>query len=188
MKFLKFLISKAFFKQLGIAVILTGLLLIGVFQWLKITTNHDEYIVVPNLEKLELDIVGKKLTNMNLRYEVLDSANFNPNYKPLSIIEHTPDAGKKVKENRKIYLTINPSGYRNIEIPEGLIGKTLRQVRPNLVSLGFEVGEVTEEPNMAKDVVLKMMHDGEEIKAGDQIKKSSTIDLVVGDGSRKYLK
>ncbi|MDR9400084.1 MAG: serine/threonine protein kinase [Psychroflexus sp.] len=187
MKFLKFIVSKVFFKQLGLAVIITGLLLIGVFQWLKITTNHNEYIVVPNLEKLELDIVKKKLDNMNLRYELLDSANFNPNFKPLSIIEHTPDAGKKVKENRKIYLTLNPSDYRYIEIPRGLTGKTLRQVKPNLVALGFKIGEVTEEPNMAKDVVLKMTHKGEEMQAGDQIKKSSTIDLVVGDGSRKYL-
>ena len=109
---------------------------------------------------------------MNLRYEVLDSATFNPDFKPLSIIEHVPKAGKKVKDNRKIYLTINPSDFREIEIPKGLTGKTLRQVRPNLVALGFEIGEITEE----------------EIKAGDKIKRKSTIDLVVGDGSLKYLK
>lgn len=183
----KFLISKTFFKHLGIAVLVTGVILIVVFQWLKITTNHNEYIEVPNLKKLELSIVEQKLENMNLRYEVLDSASFNPEFKPLSIIEHVPKAGKKVKENRKIYLTINPSGFREIEVPKGLTGKTLRQVRPNLIALGFEIGEITEEANMARDVVLKMEHNGEEVKAGDTLKKTSTIDLVIGDGSLKYL-
>jgi beta-lactam-binding protein with PASTA domain len=183
----KFLISKTFFKHLGIAVLVTGVILIGVFQWLKITTNHNEYIEVPNLKKLELSIVQQKLQNMNLRFEVLDSASFDPEYKPLSIIEHVPKAGKKVKENRKIYLTINPSGFREIEIPKELTGKTLRQVRPNLIALGFEIGKITEEAHMAKDIVLKLKHNGKEVKAGDKLKKTSKIDLVVGDGSLKYL-
>ena len=187
MSFLNFLISKAFFKQLGIAVIVTGIIIIGVFQWLKITTDHNEYTEVPNLKKLELAIVEQKLNNMNLRYEVLDSASFNPGYKPLSIIEHVPKAGKKVKKNRKIYLTLNPSNFRKIEIPNGLTGKTLRQVRPSLIALGFEIGEITEKANMAKDVVLEMKHDGETIKAGDQLKRTATIDLIIGDGSLKYL-
>ncbi len=187
MSVFKFLISKTFFKHLGIAVLVSGIILIAVFQWLKITTNHNEYIEVPNLRKLELSIVEQKLESMNLRYEVLDSASFDPEYEPLSIIEHVPKAGKKVKDNRKIYLTINPSGFREIEIPKGLTGKTLRQVRPNLIALGFKIGEITKEPNMAKDVVLKMKFDGEVIKAGDELKKRSTIDLVVGDGSLKYL-
>lgn len=188
MTFFKFLISKTFFKHLGIAALLTAVLLIIVFQWLKITTNHNEYIEVPNLKKLELSVVKQKLGNMNLRYEVLDSTSFNPDYKPKSVIEHVPKAGKKVKENRKIYLSINPSDYKKIEIPKGLIGKTLRQVKPNLIALGFKIGEITEEPNMAKNVVLKMKHNEKEIKDGYELKRRSTIDLVVGDGSLKYLK
>lgn len=187
MTFLKFLISKTFFKHLGIAVLITAILVIGVFQWLKITTNHNEYIEVPNLKKLELSIAKQKLAHMNLRYEVLDSANFNPEFKPLSVIEHVPKAGKKVKDNRKIYLTINPSDFRKIKIPKGLTGKTLRQVKPNLIALGFKIGEIKKEANMAKDVVLKMKHDGQEVKAGDKLKRTATIDLIVGDGSLKYL-
>ena len=187
MSFFKFLISKTFFKHLGIAVVVTGVILIAVFQWLKITTDHNEYIEVPDLKKLELSIAKKKLENMNLRYEVLDSTNFNPDFKPLSVIEHVPRSGKNVKDKRKIYLTINPSDFRKIAIPKGLTGKTLRQVRPSLIALGFEIGEITEEANMAKDVVLKMKHQGTEIEAGDKLKRTTTIDLVIGDGSLKYL-
>mgnify|MGYP006423390563 CR=1 FL=1 len=187
MNFLKFLISKTFFKHLGIAVIVTGVIIIAVFQWLKITTDHNEYTEVPDLKKLELSIVKQKLENMDLRYEVLDSASFDPEFKPLSIIEHVPKAGKNVKDNRKIYLTINPSNFRKLKIPEGLTGKTLRQVRPNLIALGFEIGKITKEANMAKDVVLKIKHQGKEIEAGDKLKRTATIDLVIGDGSLKYL-
>ena len=46
--------------------------------------------------------------------EIQDSANYNPDYPKFSVIEQDPLAGNQVKENRKIYLTLNPSGYRKV--------------------------------------------------------------------------
>lgn len=185
MGFLKFIFSKAFLIQLGIAIGVVGILIFLTLQWLSITTNHGQGIEVPDLSRLSLDIVEKKLEETDLRYEILDSANYNPDYPKYAVIDQAPEAGKLVKENRKIYLTLNPSGYPEIEIPN-LIRRTRRQAEPTLLSLGFEIGEVTYKPDIAKDAVLELRHKGKKIKPGDKLMKTSVIDLVLGDGERDY--
>ena len=49
--------------------------------------------------------------------EIIDSSKFTPNLPPLSVIDHHPHAGQMVKKNRRIYVTLNPSGYRRISVP-----------------------------------------------------------------------
>ena len=114
---------------------------------------------------------------------VLDSANYNPNYPRFSVIEQLPEAGSLVKENRKIYLTLNPSGYRKVAVPE-IIRRTLRQARPTLEALGFELGEITYANDIGKDEVLAIKHKGRTIAPGTMLPKTSKIDLVVGNGRR----
>jgi beta-lactam-binding protein with PASTA domain len=93
-------------------------------------------------------------------------------------------AVSKVKENRKIYITLNPSGYRKMNIPEGLIDQTYRQVKPTLEALGFKVGRITYVDNIGKDIVLKLSHDGKTLNPGDKLARTSKIDLVLGNGNR----
>lgn len=185
MSFFKFLFSKAFLIQLLVAIILVIVLAFGTLYWLDYTTNHDQRLKVPDLSKLDLDVVDKKLEELNLRREILDSANYNPSYPRYSVIEQTPKAGKYVKENRKIYLNLNPSGFRKIEIPN-LLRNTKRQAIPTLKSLGFEIGDITYRPDIAKDAVLELRYKGKKIEPGDKLMKTSVIDLVLGNGKRNY--
>jgi beta-lactam-binding protein with PASTA domain len=186
MGFIKFLFSKTFLKNIFAAILVSIALVIALFYWLNYYTNHQEYIQVPDLSKLSVDIVEQKLEDMNLRYKIMDFTAYNPEYPPFSVVEQNPQAGQSVKENRKIYLTINPKDYAKIAIPKNAVGYTQRQVKPTLISLGFKIGETTEKPHMAKNEVLELLHDGKEIKPGDSLKKTSVIDLVVGDGSLNY--
>ncbi len=149
-------------------------------QWLESTTNHHQRIVVPSLSKKTLDEVEKTLKEKDLRYEVQDSANFNPDYPRYSVIEQNPKAGSEVKENRKVYVTLNPSGYRKIEVPNVVL-QTKRQAEPKLIALGFKIGTVSYVPNMS-DQVLELRHKGNKITPGTMLMKTSVIDLVVGDG------
>ena len=71
-----------------------------------------------------------------------------------------------------------------MNIPEGLIDQTYRQVKPNLEALGFKVGKVTYADNIGKDMVLKLTHKGKALKAGDKLARTSVIDLVLGNGKR----
>ena len=181
MTFIKFLFTKVFLKQLSIAIIaLLGLAFVILF-WLKFTTNHNQKIEVPSLAKMSLNIATDKLNELDLRFEILDSSNYNPDFPKYSVIEQIPKAGAFVKENRKIYLTLNRSGYVFLKIPE-VAGKTRRQAEPTLISMGFEIGKITYKSYIALDEVLEMSHKGKKLNPGDEIQKTSVIDLVLGDG------
>ena len=186
MSFLKFIFSKTFLMQLVLAAIALVLIVFIILKWLDYSTNQDQRITVPDLARLSLDKVDEQLNELDLRREILDSANYNPDYPPFSVIDQVPLPGKFVKENRKIYLTLNPSGYRKIEIPENLIRRTRRQVEPTLRSLGFQIGSITYKPDVAKDAVLELRHKGEKLEPGMKLMKTSKIDLVLGDGSGRY--
>ncbi|HZH69679.1 MAG TPA: PASTA domain-containing protein, partial [Flavobacteriaceae bacterium] len=182
MSFIRFVFSKTFLKQLLLAIVGLVILVFLILKYLDFSTNHNQKIAVPDLSKLSLEEAEKILAGVSLRVEVLDSANFNPDFPKFSVIEQIPNPGQFVKENRKIYITLNPSGYRKVEIPK-LTGQTIRQVEPTLRGMGFEIGTKTYKPHIAKDEVLELTHKGTTLEAGTELHITSVIDLVLGDGT-----
>src|SRR5690554_783007 len=185
MNFFRFIFTKTFLIQLLIAIGVFIALGFAILWWLSFTTNHDQKIEVPDLSTMTLDIVEKKLTEMDLRYEILDSANYNPDFPKYSVIEQIPKPGKFVKENRRLYLTLNPSGYHQIEVPD-VLGRTRRQVEPTLLAMGFKIGTISYRPHIS-DNVLEMRYKGERLDPGSLLEKTSVIDLIVGDQSESRL-
>lgn len=185
MSLLKFLKSKVFFKQIALAVVAIIVLSFLLLQWLKFDTNHGEFIQVPDLKGKTLDVVEIELKDNSLRLEIQDSANYNPNYPKYSVIEQYPMEGSQVKENRKIYVTLNPSGYRKVALPN-IVRRTFRQAKPTLEALGFEVGNISYKDDIGKDEVLEMLHEGKVLKIGDTLPMTSKIDLVLGNGNRAF--
>jgi beta-lactam-binding protein with PASTA domain len=188
MSLIEFFKSKIFIKQVLYA--LGGLILFAfiVMKWLNISTNHDQKIEVPDLQKMSLNEVEEALEDLDLKLFVIDSASYNPDYPKKSVIDQDPEPGDFVKENRKIYLTLNPSGYGNVEVPN-VFGNTKRQVTSQLRAIGFRISaNPIYVSDIAKDVVRGLKFDGKDLKAGDQIPKNSVITLKLGDGngSGKY--
>ena len=183
MSLVKFLTSKAFFKQLALAIVAVLVLCFFALKWLNVTTNHGEFVTVPDLKGKSLETVKIELKDLDLAFELQDSANYNPNYPKYSVIEQNPKAGAQVKENRKIYLITNPSGYRKVAVPN-ILKRTYRQARPQLQALEFKIGEISYIDNIGKDVVLGMKHNGKTLKPGTMLPLTSTIDLVLGNGNR----
>ncbi|MDY7393772.1 PASTA domain-containing protein [Aureibaculum sp. 2210JD6-5] len=183
MKIIQYLKSKYFIRSIiAMAVIVIALVFI-LKALLAYTTNHDQKILVPDLKKMSLADTEKTLDNLNLNFVIQDSASFNPEYPPKSVIDQDPEAGDFVKENRKIYLTLNPSSYKKIAIPD-VLNKTRRQVETHLTSIGFKIGKIQYIPDLGRDVVRKMKYKGKELEMGDLVPKNSSIDLVLGDGSK----
>lgn len=185
MSIFRFLLSKTFLKQIALAFLALVIFIFVVKWWLSSTTNHDQRIAVPDIKGMTLELVEQELSNADLRYFIIDSANYNPNYPKYSVIEQNPDAGKFVKENRQIYLVLNPSGYRKLTIPN-VLSKTRRQAEPTLKALGFTIGQITYIDYIGKDEVREMRHKGKRLNPGDQLQKTSTIDLVLGNGKGNY--
>ncbi|WP_452224195.1 PASTA domain-containing protein [Lacinutrix chionoecetis] len=182
MSIVKFLTSKTFFKQLALAILAVVVLCFIMLKWLNITTNHGTFETVPNLKGKSINVAKIELDKNNLVMEIQDSANFNPDYPKFSVIDQDPPANEQVKENRKIYITLNPSGYRKIPVPN-IINRTFRQARPTLESLEFEIGKKTYVDNIGKDEVLSLRFEGKTLKPGTLLPKHSKIDVVLGNGN-----
>ncbi len=182
MNFIRFIFTKTFWIQVVIAALVTVLLCFAYLFWLQWYTNHDQKIQVPQLEKLSLIQVNKQLKELDLRCKIIDSASFNPSYKPKTVIEQDPIAGKFVKENRQIYIKLNASGYGKVTVPN-LLYKTRRLAIPTLEALGFKIGQITYQPNIAENTVLEMRYKGNILESGTQLSKTATIDLVLADGN-----
>ncbi len=176
-----YLTSKVFFAQVLAATVIVGVLAFFFFHWITFVTKHGEEILVPNLSRMNEIQVEEKLDELGLTYEILDTLDYQPNFPKLGVLFQEPAAGSKVKGGRTVYIKINASEYKKVQIPD-LVDKTYRQAVPTLKSLGLATGNVTYAPHIGKDMVLEMRMNGKVIKPGTRVYKASKIDLVLGDG------
>ena len=180
--FFQFLKSKTFLIQLGLALIALIILIFLTLKWLKNETNHGEFVEVPDFSKMSVQEMRKAAEDAGLRYEVLDSTNYNPEFPRFSILEQDPTAGSKVKENRKIYFTVNPSGYKKVTVPD-IVQVTKRNATSRLRAVGLDVQRVTYIDELGKDMVYNMKYKGKYISPGDKLPKTSKIELICGNGT-----
>jgi beta-lactam-binding protein with PASTA domain len=138
---------------------------------------------VPNLVGKSIIQFDKKLSEMDLKYMIVDTANFNPNYNIGSVLDQEPKAGAKVKGGRKLYLTLNSSDFKEVKLPK-IRGLTLRQARNVIESVGFKFGEIEYLDDIAYNVVISISSDSIQIFEGDFLKKTSTIDFKLGNGKK----
>ncbi|MGK7394220.1 MAG: PASTA domain-containing protein [Candidatus Cyclobacteriaceae bacterium M3_2C_046] len=167
----------------GLGVIL---IILFFYVYLPYTTNHGESITLPDLEGIPYEEINEFLTSRDLRYEVRADSGYSDQYPPLAVLDQHPDAGSQVKENRKIYLTLNAQQPPLVEMPK-LVEGSMKNAETTLKNIGLEVGELKYEPNLFENVVLDQLYKGNSVEAGTQIPKGSAIDLVIGDGLGKQV-
>ncbi|SNZ01956.1 PASTA domain-containing protein [Flagellimonas pacifica] len=180
-QFLSFLKSRVFLIQLGLALVVLILFVFLALKWLKSSTNHGEFVEVPDFSKMSVMDMRKAVEDAGLRYQVLDSSNYNPDYPRFSILDQNPPAGNKVKANRKIYFTVNPSGYKKVTVPD-IVQVTQRNASSMLRAVGLDVQRVTYIDELGRDMVYRMKYKGKHIKPGDKLPKTSKIELICGNG------
>lgn len=185
MSLFKFLTSRTFFIQAFLAVAIVVVFTFLVIQFLDFRTNHGQEIKVPDLSKMKLEIAEEKLNELDLEVFLLDTVEFNADFPPFTILEQDPKAGSLVKDGRKVYVKLNAGEFTDITIPE-FKDKTFRQISSTIKSLTLKEGKITYKPHIAKDVVLQIYQDGRRLRAGDKVKKNSTLDFVLGDGKEVY--
>lgn len=181
---MKFFYNKSFIKQIFLAVVIFSVIILLSILFLFFYTNQTSKILVPNLIGYEVSEIQEIIDDNKLRYEIIDSSFYNPNFEKNTILEQIPEPSKTVKKNRKIYLTVNPSSYGNVIFPD-LIQLTLRNAQSTLSALDLEFGEIDYEDNIGKDMVLKVFIDSKQILPGEVVPKKSKIDFIVGNGIKK---
>lgn len=180
MSFKKFIISKVFLKNLGLALaIATGAVII-LLIWLNFYTRHGQARPVPDFFGLTVEQTAVLAKKSKLKYQVIDSV--YTNIVPRGCIaEQNPKPGFKVKKWRNVVLTINAFHPEMVAMPN-LIDLPKRQAILVVTGSGLEMGMLKYKPDLSIDVVIEQQLDGRKITPGDSIQKGSVIDLVLGKG------
>lgn len=172
--------SKATWINVLITAVFLLLLLVGIFRYLKSYTGHGESVTVPPLRGMTWEEAQAFVADKQVSLFVIDSI-FNPEMKPGEVINQTPEAGSKVKEGRRIYLTIRSYLAEEAPLPD-VEGISLRNAVSKLQNAGFLAGERIYRPYKYNNAVLYVSLDGEKIEPGRMYPKGTTFELVVGNG------
>ena len=172
--------NRVFYKQLFYSIIA---MLLCFFLWLKYIdfyTLHDEHIVLPDFYGVHINDLDSVCQELDLRYFIIDSV-FNKKVEKGTILEQDPIVGTKVKENRRVYFTINALQNKIVTFPY-ITDLSLRQTVRKLENLGLVVGNLEYKPDLARNVVLSQKVNGIKIKAGQELFVGTAVDLVIGSG------
>ena len=163
-------------------IFVVGFVILFVFfnVYLPKATLHGESITVPNLQGRSFTELNGFMEQHRLRYEVNDST-FSTDFPPLTVMKQYPLPGAQVKENRKVFISLNAKNPPKVRMPN-LVDGSVKNAQLVLKSFGLELGEITYKPNLAANAVLQQLHRNKPIEEGAYIAKGSKIDLVVGDG------
>jgi len=178
--------SKYFLKHFGLVILFYLLFVFGSIYYLNFATNHGEKIPVPNLVGLSSDEAKKKLEDLGLQYEILDSV-YDPN-SPLfkkpegtvfeQVIEPTSSSNVYVKSGRIIGIRLTKK-TQLVEMPN-LVFKQIHFAQSILDGRGLRFiirYRQTEESNGS---VMDQLFNGKKITQGTRIPIGSVIILVVG--------
>jgi len=176
----KLLKDKKLYKNVVLAGVVLILLFVGWLKYLAIYTNHDDFILIPELYDIEISSLDSLVDSHGLRYEIIDSI-FDKSKQKGVVVNQDPLPNTKVKENRKIYLTINSLQTRKVYFPD-IYDLTLRQAVRKLNKNGLEVGKLTYRSDIATNKILNYKVNGINIQIGQELYHGTTVDLVVGKG------
>lgn len=181
----KFIVSKQFFIHAFIAVAVVVILLVGLNQILRVYTNQGVAWDVPDLKGLNEVQVKRVLDSHGMRFEIIDSI-FSPEDLPGAVVEQVPTAGSKVKEGRKLFLTINALSPRLVKVPD-IKYSSLRQAKSYLKGIGLTIGKLMYAPSENENMVMELFFHQKPIDAGDDVPFGAAIDLVVGRKSSETI-
>lgn len=180
MGFGRYLLSRKFRVNFGIAIAIAIVLVSGTLLALKHFTRHGQAFQVPDFTGVPIDSITAYDPGHGFEYYIIDSV-YQADSRRGTIILQNPSAGALVKEGRKIYLTIVAKMPEKVSMPD-LLDLSLRQALTKLRTNGLEPGILSYAPSFDRNAVLAQLLNGDTIPADTLILKGSKIDLTLGLG------
>lgn len=160
------------------AVVIVVVLITGAVIFLNVVTQHNRELVVPDFTNMTVAEAEALAADAGMRVEVTDSV-FAKRIRKGAVRDQNPAPGSKVKEGRRISLTINALNAKKVTMPN-LIGLSMRQALAELQSRGLVLGKLIYVRDMATNNVLRQLHGNREIVPGTTVETDTVVDLVVG--------
>ncbi|HCA07990.1 MULTISPECIES: PASTA domain-containing protein [unclassified Chryseobacterium] len=155
------------------------------FRWLEYHTKHGQEIPVPNVINKSVYDAVKILEDTGLEYEV-DSAEYNPKYKPFQVLKMHPLSSSRVKPGSLVRIVVNPRTWAPITVPD-VINKYSGLAFQRLDQVGLKIGDTIYEPSIQKDALLRVLYKGNAVNPGSRLPRFSVIDVVVGSGPMRNI-
>ncbi len=163
-------------------VLLAALLITGAWWWMGSYTRHNEQVRVPDLKALSIAEATRALEAIGLQAEVIDSV-YSEEAPKATVVDQDPDSGKFVKPDRTVYLVMNATQPKMLNMPD-LVNLSKRQAISVMEILGLKVAEVQYKPDACVDCVLAQLYMGQPIAPESRIRKGEGITLVLGQGQQ----
>jgi len=163
------------------SIVILAVLITAVMLALRSYTRQNQSIEVPNVKGLTINNAMPLIESSQLTYDIIDSI-FDKRGKPGTIKESVPAAGTKVKQGRKMYLTIYAYNAETGIIPS-VTDISLRQVTAMLEGLGFESVKHEYVSGAYKDLVVELRANGKILTPGERVPLSAPLRIMVSNGS-----
>lgn len=157
-------------------VLLSG---IAFFGWLNFYTDHGDAFSVPDFKGHTVAEAESLAQEKELRLVVIDSV-YSADGERGTVIDQNPPPDFKVKQNRRIFVTIKSVNPKIIKMPD-FRDMTFVQAKADVESYGLKIGKIIYKPSKYDNVVLEQEYKGEVISPGTEIEQYSEIDLVLGE-------
>ena len=157
-----------------------GIILFGGWLWLRNYTKHNDARRVPDMKGLFFEEAQKMLAERDLTGSVIDSI-YTDDVPKGSVVDQDPAAGLDVKPGRKIYLVLNASQAKMINMPK-LVDLSKRQAISVMDIIGLKVEELQYRPDPCVDCVIAQVYKGKPILPESRIRRGEALTLVLGQG------
>lgn len=193
-RILDFLQTKYFLRNLGamLALLLVCFLLLNGF--LHVYTNHGSSVQVENYEGMSIENATQKARSRGFSVSMTE-APFDMNSTIGLVIDQEPEALRRVKKNRTIYLT-TIGQPREVPIPSfEEAADELTRYRRMLRSLQVKtsVRETVFDAKLADSTILHFYYQGRkylpsDVKRGIKVMQGSTLEFVVTKSKDDYVR
>lgn len=157
-----------------------AVLVVLAWAWLNVYTRHNAKAEVPQLKGLGFEEARAMVEALGLQVEVIDSV-YNDEAPKSTVVEQDPKEGHTVKPGRTIYVVMNASRPKMLDMPQ-LVNLSKRQAISVLDILGIKVKEMQYRPDPCTDCVVAQLYKGKPITAETRIRRGEAITLVLGSG------
>lgn len=143
-------------------------------------TRQGEVVVVPQVERMDVEAALATLGDYGLRAERVESR-FVGERPPNEVLEQEPSAGAEVKRGRLVYITVNSSERPERQVP-GVLGLGVADAQAQLRSIGFDVATQADDiPSPYQNTVTR-----QQPERGDVLPLGETVTLYYSTGPADF--
>lgn len=180
-----FVSSRIFLLNFGKMLLVAALLFFFVSTWLKCYTHHGESVSVNDFTGMHLLDAKKASASKGFEFEVIDSVWMDGQPSGI-IIQQDPRPLARVKEGRKIYVTVTgrPGPVRLPQLSDSSYDYELYSARLSRLGIKTRIKEEVYDSRQEPNTILYLIYEGKkvtesDIKNGFDVMMGSTVEFVI---------